>query len=103
MSIIHANLIFILYWFLVLAMAISVVLLVISVAKRKDERKIHIMDKAMANAFAVSWGLLLVNVLWTTIRIITGQGGSPYPFVYLFVMTLIFLISLLFNNRKYGD
>lgn len=103
MEAIPASLFFVLYWFLVLSMIALVAFLFFSLAKKGDERKNHIKSKAMVNAFVIIVGILFIDVLWTMYRMIIGQAGSPYPFVYLFVVSLVFLISLIFNKKKYGD
>jgi hypothetical protein len=103
MQTVHATSLFVVYWFLVLLMIALVANLLISLARKGDERKNHIKTKAMANAFVVIVGILLLNVIWTMYRMIIGQAGSPYPFAYLFVVALVFLIALIFNNKKYGE
>ncbi|MFD1673104.1 hypothetical protein [Alicyclobacillus fodiniaquatilis] len=103
----HASPIFLIisvvYVLLVISLIALVVFLLVSLASKGDERKTHIKIKAMANAFIVLFGILLLNVIWTIYRMVIGQAGSPYPFVYLFVVSLVFLISLIINKKKYGD
>ncbi len=94
---------FVVYWILVLLIIALVATLLVSLAKKGDERKNHIKTKAMANTFIVLVVLLLLDVAWTMLQMIIGQAGSPYPFVYLFVVSLVFLISLIINKKKYGD
>lgn len=103
MQTVHATAFFVVYWCLVLLMIGLVANLLISIAQKGDERKTYIKTKAMANAFLILLGVLLLNVIWTMYRMIIGQAGSPYPFVYLFIVSLVFLISLIFNKKKYGD
>jgi hypothetical protein len=103
MQTVHATLVFVVYWCLVLLMIVLVANLLIPLAKKGDERKAHIKTKAMANTFLILVGILLLNVIWTMYRMIIGQAGSPYPFVYLFVVSLIFLISLIINKKKFGE
>lgn len=94
---------FVVYWILILLMIALVVNLLVSLTKKGDERKNHIRTKSMANAFMVLVGILLLDVIWTMFRMIIGQAGTPYPFVYLFAVSLVFLISLVINKKKYGD
>lgn len=91
------------YWVLVLVMVGAVTIMLVSVARRGDERGNHIRTQAMAYAFVAVVGFALLDVIWTMIRMISGQSGSVYPFAYLFITALAFVIALAVTRRRYGD
>ncbi|GEO28099.1 hypothetical protein AAC03nite_38840 [Alicyclobacillus acidoterrestris] len=88
---------------LVIIMVVAISILLISLSKQGDERKKHIKTKAMANSFVVILIILIIDVVRTIVMMILGLPGSPYPFIYLFIISLAFLVALIVNKKKYGD
>jgi hypothetical protein len=97
-------------WIVVLffaVLAICVLLIVVtltSLPKLGDERKNFIKMKAQSYAFTVVIGLALIEIvesiylsLWTD-----GYYDGINPFTFLIVISVVYLISLLFLKRKYG-
>lgn len=97
-------------WIAVLLIAILVlcVLLIIitlaSLPKLGDERKNFIRMKAQSYTFTVVIGVLLfeiIEVIYLTFWTENAYDGiSPFPF--LVVISIIYLLALLFLKKKYG-
>lgn len=88
-------------------LAICVLLIVITLAslpKLGDERKNFIKMKAQSYAFTIVIGLVLIEIIesvyvtfWTN-----GSYDGMNPYIFLVVISAIYLISLLFSKKKYG-
>jgi len=88
-------------------LAICVLLIVITLAslpKLGDERKNFIKMKAQSYAFTIVIGLVLIEIIESVY--VTFWTNGPYegmnPYIFLVVISAIYLISLLFSKKKYG-
>ncbi len=92
-------------WIAILAICVLLIIITLaSLPKLGDERKNFIRMKAQSYAFTVVIGVLLLEIVkliyvtfWTEA---SYDGISPFPF--LLVISIIYLIALLFLKRKYG-
>jgi len=74
-------------------------------SKIEDERGMYIRNKAMANAFKVTVGVLVLNVIERIIfvsRNETTRYQERSSIVFLITISIIYLISLLYERRKNG-
>ncbi|WP_342514054.1 hypothetical protein MKY34_04640 [Sporosarcina sp. FSL K6-1522] len=95
-------------WFLllflgfILSLFVLIGLLLISLAKQGDERGEFIKTKAMTSTFLAIVGLLI----WLNIKalyVIFAKGEKPEginPFTFLVVISIVFLVNLLYNKKK---
>lgn len=88
-----------------LCMVVAISSLLISLAKQGDERKNFIKSKAISQTFLIMVGVLVIEIgksLYTGfVKGAKIEGLSP--FILLFVLSIVFLASLLINKKKYGD
>lgn len=99
-------------WLILIAflgfLAISLILIVItlvSLPKLGDERKNLIKMKAQSYAFAVVIGYTLLEIAEKAYIVFWGDGSYSgiNPFTFLITTSIVYLISLLFFKKKYGD
>lgn len=88
-----------------LCMMIAICILLISLAKQGDERKNFIKSKAMSQSFIIVVGVLIIKIgesLYT--GFVKGEKiEGMNPFTFLFIISIVFFVSLLINKKKYGD
>ncbi|MGX9933638.1 hypothetical protein ACW0KB_20835 [Virgibacillus salarius] len=79
--------------------------LLYQLAKKGDERKEYIKTKTMADTFLITIGVLFLDIVFSIYNVIVNDGEviTNNPFIFLFIIAIVFLICLLFNKRKYGD
>lgn len=75
-----------------------------SLVKLGDERKNLIKMKAQSYSFAVVVFMMLINIFQNIY--VTQWADGAYegvnPFTFLVVISVVYLISLLFFKKKYG-
>jgi hypothetical protein len=90
----------------ILGMLISCILIALrSMSKFEDERGVYIRNKAMANAFKVTIGILVLNVIERIIfvsRNETTRYQERSSIIFLITISIVYLISLLYERRKNG-
>jgi len=92
-------------WISWLFIAIFVVLLsligfmLVSLAKRGDERSRFIKMTAMSTTFLWTVVILVIE----TVRVQSSDNAETNPFLLLVLVSFIFLVSLIVYKRKYGD
>jgi len=92
-------------WISWLFIAIFVVLLsligfmLVSLAKRGDERSRFIKTTAMSTTFLWTVVILVIE----TVRVQLSDNAETNPFLLLVLVSFIFLVSLIVYKRKYGD
>ena len=96
--------IFVVIFLSLIVVSIGIIIFTLfSIAKRQDERQDYIKSKAMSYTFSVVIGLLIIEIGLDIFRSITetsNNGMSPY--VFLFTICIVYLMSLLFFSRKYA-
>ncbi|MFE3573788.1 hypothetical protein [Lysinibacillus sp. NPDC059133] len=97
--------IFIIIFLCLIVVSMSIIISTLySIAKRQDERQDYIKSKAMTYTFSVVIGFLVIEIILDIYRSMTGQainlGMSPY--IFLFTICIVYLVSLLFFSRKYA-
>lgn len=98
------TLIFLLFLGFLLINAILIILTLISLPKLGDERKNFIKMKAQSYTFTVVIGIILIQIIKNTYKIIWGNGvfEGINPLSQLTTISIIYLVSLLFFKKKYG-
>ncbi len=89
----------------ILSLFVLIGLLLFSLAKEGDERGGFIKTKAMTSTFTMIVGLL-IWLNFKALYVIFAKGEKPEeinPFMFLVVISIIFLISLMYNKKKFGD
>ena len=92
-------------FFIVLAISIFLIIITLgSLPKLGDERTIYIKMKAQSYTFTVVIGVLLLEIvesIYLTIWTDRSYEGIN-PFIFLPVISIVYLISLQLSKRKYG-
>ena len=97
------------YWIILSLIILAICLILIlttlvSLPKLGDERTIYIKMKAQSYTFTVVIGVLLLEIIesiYLTIWTDSSYEGIN-PFIFLPVISVVYLISLLSSKRKYG-
>ncbi|MGE8205711.1 hypothetical protein ACQKP0_14235 [Heyndrickxia sp. NPDC080065] len=97
-------------WMVVLffaVLAICVLLIVITLAslpKLGDERRNFIKLKAQSYAFTIVIGLVLIEFIKSVYLTFWSDGSykGMNPFTFLVAISVVYLISLLYNKKKYS-
>jgi hypothetical protein len=76
-----------------------IVLVLVSLKKRGDERSQWIKTKAMSATFI--WTVLIL--LFETMRGMAVGGAGTNPLFVLAAVSFIYFVALLVYKRKYGD
>ena len=92
-------------FFIILAICIIlIVTTLVSLPKLGDERTNYIKMKAQSYTFTVVIGVVLLEIIESIY--LTAWTDSSYeginPVIFLVVISVIYLISLLFSKKKYG-
>ena len=90
--------------FAFLAMCVLIVITLASLPKLGDERKNFIKTEAQSHTFTIVIGLLLIEII--KMVYLTFWSDSSYnglnPITFLVVISVVYLLSLLFSKKKYG-
>ena len=95
----------ILFFIFILSMFVVIGLLLVSIAKQGDERKKLIQTKTMTYTFVSVVGLLVFEI-FESIYVVFVKEMKPEginPFTLLVTISVVFLIILLYNKKKFGD
>ena len=88
-----------------LSLFVVIGLLLISLAKHGDERKELIKTKTITYTFSIVIGLIIINII-KSIYLVFAKGMEAEginSFILLVTISVVFLITLLYNKKKYGD
>ncbi len=95
-----------LFWGFVAILVLLVLLIVVFLfflSKQGDERFKHIKTKAMANSFIATVGALVVKLCYAILNPDAQPvNGTLSNLSLLITIAIIFLISLVWQKRKYG-
>ncbi|WP_353947982.1 hypothetical protein ABNN70_12595 [Sporolactobacillus sp. Y61] len=78
---------------------ICIITLLFSLAKQGDERKQYIKSKAIQQTFVITVGILVIDIISSLVT----DDHTINPFIFLTVISVVFLIALLLNKKRYGD
>lgn len=94
----------VLVWLFMVGCLVSIVLMVVSMARRGDERRKEILLRAGCTTFYITVGSLLLDIVWGIYQSIAHNlpMEANNPFVQLSVMSFVYAISLAVYKRKYG-
>ena len=82
----------------------SILWMVVSMARRGDERRREIVARASCTTFYITLGNLLLDILWGVYHsVANGQAmEGDNPFVQLAVISFTYAICLAVYRRRYG-
>ena len=88
----------------ILFCAISIIWMVVSMARKGDERRREIISRASCTTLYITLGSLGADILYGIYRSVAhGQAiEGNNPFVQLAVISFVYAISLAVYRRKYG-
>ena len=88
-----------------LLMIVLIGSLLASLAKQGDERKNFIKRKTMADTFVITVAMLIADILQSFYQIFIKGGESVHlnPFMFLVWISVIFLIAMLVNKKRFGN
>ena len=83
---------------------VTIVLLLVSLARQGDERRRMIRDRACICTFYISLGVLIADTLRSAILVYVDgmESNTLHPFVLLTIIALVFAVALAVFKRKYG-
>ncbi|MBK3493689.1 hypothetical protein JFL43_02200 [Viridibacillus sp. YIM B01967] len=90
---------------IILCLLITIGLLLLSLAKQGDERKSFIKEKSMCQTFLIMVCFLIFKIgesLYLTF-VRAGEVVGINPLIFLTEISIVFLISLILNKKRYGD
>lgn len=97
------NMYLILFFIFLFTLFSSIISMLFLIAKKGDERKEFIIGKASYQTFCIIIGMLLINCFESFYKSFNGiQSNLINPFIYLSVISLVFLINLIIVNKRYG-
>ena len=83
-----------------LALIIIDILMIVSLLKTGDERRQLIVWKASAFTLLVVVGTLVLDVVESIVRV---EAMLINPFIRLSVTAMVYLLTLLYYKKRYGD
>lgn len=84
-------------------LVLLIVVFLFFLSKQGDERFEHVKTKAMANSFGVTAGALVVKLCYAILNSSAQpMNGTLSNLSWLITIAIIFLISLVWQKRKYG-
>ncbi|MGX9930108.1 hypothetical protein ACW0KB_02540 [Virgibacillus salarius] len=85
--------------------AILIISTLVSLPRLGDERKDLIKMKSQSYTFAIVIGYALIEMARKVYIVFWGNGSYEgiNPFTFLVTTSIVYLISLLFFKKKYGD
>lgn len=99
------NLPIIIFYILLAIFTLAIVITLISLPQLGDERKNLIKMKAQSSTFAVIIVYVLLEFIENIYKGYWGNGSyvGINPLNFLIVFSIMYLVSLLFFKKKYGD
>lgn len=94
------NVALIFFGIFLLALITLDVSMIVSLLKTGDERRQLIVWKASAFTLLVVVGTLIIDIVESIVKV---EAMLINPFVKLSVTAMVYLLTLLYYKRKYGD
>ena len=100
-----ASIILWIFLIFLLVSVISIAAMLISLAKRGDERRKEILSRACCNTFYITVGMLALEFIYGVYKSIAlGKSmEGQNPFVLLAVISMVYAVNLAIFKKKYGD
>ncbi|MDO4284277.1 MAG: hypothetical protein Q4C60_02985 [Eubacteriales bacterium] len=90
----------VLFGFFLLILIVLDIAMIVSLFKTGDERRQLIVWKASAFTLLVAVGTLVVDVVESIVR---EEAMLINPFIKLSITAMIYLLTLLYYKKRYGD
>lgn len=91
-----------LLWLFLVASLVCTLIMIVTLIKKGDERKVYVVRKSGLTALVVGIIFLILNIIW---NIFFEQNSSisfeDNPIIYVGIISIAFNISYLINMRKY--
>lgn len=94
------NIALIFFGIFLLALIVLDISMIVSLLRTGDERRQLIVWKASAFTLLVNVGSLVIDIVESFVR---GAAMQINPFVKLSVTAMVYLLTLLYYKRKYGN
>lgn len=91
--------------FLIVTVAV-IIFMFVSLAKQGDERRKKIVETASTSTLFATVFYLLFSIIENIYKVVSRKDLSPEgmnPFIVLTVVSVIYVISLIYYKKKYGD
>lgn len=99
-SIVMENVILVFFGIFLLTLIALDLLMIISLLRTGDERRQFIVWKASAFTLLVVVGTLVIDVVESIVRV---EAMLINPFIRLSVTAMVYLLTLLYYKKRYGD
>lgn len=99
-SIVMENVILVFFGIFLLTLIALDLLMIISLLRTGDERRQFIVWKASAFTLLVVVGTLVIDVVESIVRV---EVMLINPFIRLSVTAMVYLLTLLYYKKRYGD
>ncbi|MDE5977568.1 MAG: hypothetical protein K2G70_03770 [Turicibacter sp.] len=94
------NSLIILFFVLIISMLLSITWMVCSILRQGDERYQFMLMKAIKKTFIISIGILF---LYLCEGLYASSVEGVNPFIFLFIVSVVFSMQLLMIKKKYGN
>ena len=94
------NLALVLFGIFLLVLTVLDVAMIVSLLRTGDERRQLIVWKASAFTLLVVVGTLVIDVVESIVR---AEAMLINPFIKLSVTAMVYLLTLLYYKKRYGD
>ena len=91
-----------LLWLFLVASLVCTLIMIVTLIKKGDERKVYVVRKSGLTALVVGIIFLILNIIWNIFfEQNSSIGFADNPIIYVGIISIAFNISYLINMRKY--
>ena len=91
-----------LLWLFLVASLVCTLIMIVTLIKKGDERKVYVVRKSGLTALVVGIIFLILNIIWNIFfEQNSSIGFEDNPIIYVGIISIAFNISYLINMRKY--
>ena len=91
-----------LLWLFLVASLVCTLIMIVTLIKKGDERKVYVVRKSGLTALVVVIIFLILNIIWNIFfEQNSSIGFEDNPIIYVGIISIAFNISYLINMRKY--
>ena len=91
-----------LLWLFLVASLVCTLIMIVTLIKKRNERKGYVVRKSGLTALVVGIIFLILNIIWNIFfEQNSSIGFEDNPIIYVGIISIAFNISYLINVRKY--